>query len=324
MRRRMRRTMNLRTGFTLIELLVVISIIAVLISLITPAVQSARAAARRTECKNNLKNIALAARNETTQGHRAELPALNANIGNGNRGWQLALLPHLDQRGLFKQLRQTSGGGNPQLFLKVFACPDDPANFDRARGCSYVANNGYKNCIPENGDFDDPGSAFIRKVRAGGVFFFESVGGSISLDDVTDGQQTTLMFSEWLAEGDWLQRGDVSGGRWESFGSKVREDPDTKSTTFWDAEPGTDADGNVLDNSLSLANVTRFDDGSRGNLPNTHPSGPSANHNGIIHAAMCDGSVRSINETVDAFVWHHMLTSNGTGFFQPAVGDNQF
>ncbi len=95
---------NLR-AFTLIELLVVISIIAVLISLITPAVQSARAAARRTECKNNLKNIALAIRNFSSRGSSAKLPDINQpnNTTPPIDGWAWAILPSLDSGAVYNR-----------------------------------------------------------------------------------------------------------------------------------------------------------------------------------------------------------------------------
>jgi len=319
-RRRMQRNTKTRKGFTLIELLVVISIIAVLISLITPAVQSARAAARRTECQNNLKNIALATRNAATQGLRARLPDVNEDNGSGNRGWQLALLPHLDQRGLWKQIRSSSGAAAPEIFLKVFACPDDPANFDLPRGCSYVANHGYINMAPENSETD---ISFRKKRRASGVFFFDNQGGSVSLDDIVDGQQTTVMYTEWLTAGDWLLPGGTTGNRWEVIGSRVSNG--NTGDPIWDAEPG-ETGGDPNDGSLRLNVVTNFDlTGNAGNLPNTGDIGPSANHNGIIHAAFCDGSVRGVNETIDVRVWHRMLTSRGMdGFGQAAVGDNQF
>src|SRR5690349_10727234 len=114
----------LRRGFTLIELLVVIAIIAILIALLLPAVQQAREAARRTQCKNNFKQLGLAIHNyESTHG---TAPAGRMSLGycqnatatnvpdpltrNGH-GLSL-LLPFIEQAPLYNQLVQSSAFGN--------------------------------------------------------------------------------------------------------------------------------------------------------------------------------------------------------------------
>ena len=96
-------------GFTLIELLVVIAIIAVLIALLLPAVQQAREAARRTQCKNNLKQLGLALHNYLDRtdrfpaGYFTAVNASGTDTGSG-WGWAAMLLPELDQASLYHQI----------------------------------------------------------------------------------------------------------------------------------------------------------------------------------------------------------------------------
>jgi prepilin-type N-terminal cleavage/methylation domain-containing protein len=121
-----------RAGFTLIELLVVIAIIGVLVSLLLPAVQQAREAARRTQCKNNLKQLGLAFHNfENTYSY---LPSSLRPPTAGTVRFSVLtqLLPYLDQGTIFNQYNQTinwSVGTNIPLSktpLPVFQCPSDP------------------------------------------------------------------------------------------------------------------------------------------------------------------------------------------------------
>src|SRR5579863_4146412 len=138
-----------RRGFTLIELLVVIAIIAVLVAILLPAVQQAREAARRAQCKNNLKQFGLALHN-----YHGSLNAFPSGYGGfpfTNQGslwgWGTMILPYLDQTPLYNALQATSGGtsgvGGPavgfnavmtsfspapavlQTSLPVFRCPSD-------------------------------------------------------------------------------------------------------------------------------------------------------------------------------------------------------
>src|SRR6266478_4444639 len=100
-----------RRGFTLIELLVVIAIIAVLVALLLPAVQQAREAARRSQCKNNLKQYGLALHNYHEIYTYFPVGGVQNwnNWGNGpGVGWQARILPQIDQAPLYNQLNMNS------------------------------------------------------------------------------------------------------------------------------------------------------------------------------------------------------------------------
>jgi prepilin-type N-terminal cleavage/methylation domain-containing protein len=125
-----------RGGFTLIELLVVIAIIAVLIALLLPAVQQAREAARRSSCKNNLKQIGVAMHN-----HHDTYSALPQGQ-TANASWAAYILAHLDQAPLYKKQKPRSGSPSNQQTtgpIATYLCPSNtsPNNQDRIsyKGC---------------------------------------------------------------------------------------------------------------------------------------------------------------------------------------------
>jgi len=132
-------------GFTLIELLVVIAIIAILIALLLPAVQQAREAARRSSCKNNMKQLGLALHNYHDVFRTFPVGAYRAQKAN----WRASLLPYLDQAPLFNQLdfsislnSGTNGSILANQIITVFQCPSSSLSpLSNTTGVSAPYNN---------------------------------------------------------------------------------------------------------------------------------------------------------------------------------------
>ena len=138
-----------QNGFTLIELLVVIAIIAVLIALLLPAVQQAREAARRTQCKNNLKQMGLGMFNYESTYSRFPIPAFYS-LRNGSAGyggaltssvWSLAILPYIDQAATFNSFNSSLSCFDPanatavQTIVNGYLCPSTPRS---GKGITYT------------------------------------------------------------------------------------------------------------------------------------------------------------------------------------------
>jgi len=193
-------------GFTLIELLVVIAIIAVLISLLLPAVQSAREAARRAQCVNNLKQIGLALHNYHAANNGFPLGATSAWYGTGTSGssqnwgsWSaLALmLPYLEQQPIYSaanfNMTNSIGLGtyvNTTVFntnLAIFLCPSDGLAATPASWA--ISNNNY---------FGSIGTATWPTAPAPTGVFSASGITSFSIATITDGTSNTIAYSEGL------------------------------------------------------------------------------------------------------------------------------
>jgi prepilin-type N-terminal cleavage/methylation domain-containing protein len=299
-----------RTGFTLIELLVVIAIIAILIALLLPAVQQAREAARRTQCKNNLKQIGLALHNYHDT-HNV-FPYATANTGQcftaaGDRvtnhtGW-LMLLPNFDQGPLYNQfnfnwatgLRNTGagtimGGTNPATntnlnlsttVLNMLLCPSDagPRSYqtaDATYGCGVVGSvrSSYGFSVSQGNGC----TQWMAEATATRCMF--GLGSRSSMRDLTDGSSNIVAVVETTL--------DVDDGETQSWACS--------------SHVGM---GVVLGAARGINNFRccawrsppnmQFQPGRNGEWGE-----PGSQHVGGIQVLMGDGSVRFLTENIDA------------------------
>ena len=237
-----RQHMTKRTGFTLVELLVVIAIIAMLVTLLLPAVQAARAAARRTQCMNGQKNLALGVLNyESARGvippgfGNPDLEVPDGLINNEAAwGWTGYILPFIEEQGLFdslgvsrRTLQDVLTSKDPALLsiaatpIAVFVCPSDDsipqlrggnatfsAPIERHFVCKGCPNPkrfepAKSNYIGVCGMWDAFGNS-VQAQKNNGVLYGNA---KLSLAKITDGTSKTFLLGERdrrCRQGAWL------------------------------------------------------------------------------------------------------------------------
>jgi prepilin-type N-terminal cleavage/methylation domain-containing protein/prepilin-type processing-associated H-X9-DG protein len=281
-------------GFTLIELLVVIAIIALLIALLLPAVQAAREAARRAQCTNNLKQLALAAANY----HEVNGVLPGASYGASTLGHFVRLLPYLEQGPAYDSANFSRTALHPEnITVAGYAiggllCPSDtdsaPVPVDASEWPFGVPPGSWRQCFSSYGGCAGTWTLNLLKgneryaqryANLNGVIFNES---TIGLAGITDGASNTLLLTE-SAHGllpDKVIYGETpwpsSNYHWWHIGSGEL----TQIETFFPPN-GFKRFGPVL-----AAHA---------------PRNPASFHPGGVNAALCDGSVRFIKETIDSW-----------------------
>jgi prepilin-type N-terminal cleavage/methylation domain-containing protein/prepilin-type processing-associated H-X9-DG protein len=293
--------MSRRRGFTLIELLMVVAIIAVLIALLLPAVQSAREAARTTQCRNNLLQLGLAMGNYAST-HSVFPPGVVndkgpiANLPKGYHiGWAVQILPFVEQANIYRHVDFRQGvysDANSSVFatgIRTFLCPSD----GRAHPMSYM---GCHHDVEAPIDADNHGVLYLNS--------------HIGHDDITDGPSCTILLGE-ARGGPSLCWASGTRASLRNTGHPLDE-PDSLVV------PGPRWSYPALADSPETGVVEALV--QTGMLARTYVGGFSSWHPTGANFLLCDGSVRFIKVSVD----RRVLRRLGNRADGELVGDDEF
>jgi prepilin-type N-terminal cleavage/methylation domain-containing protein/prepilin-type processing-associated H-X9-DG protein len=319
-----------RRAFTLIELLVVIAIIAILIALLLPAVQQAREAARRTQCKNNLKQIALATHNYHDI-HNQFPPSIGwgRNPGGGDdvhRAWsdKVFLLPQLERGSEFAGLDYFQPpythwwrGGNLTLSgrLPVFNCPSDQPNQNGPDGnFSYAISNGVMRFNGISGwEGRHNGFASYTSYQPGGhnnqpVNFATIIDGTSNTACYSEFGKTTFVPQPYGPRGMQIKTWVADGGTHRDLRQRCLALTDSADNGggrhhmrgagwSWSFVGGAGAYAhNMNPNETSCF-------GFQGDWFGSTLNSASSYHTGGVQVALCDGSVRFVSDNIDNETW---------------------
>lgn len=335
-------TLQSHRGFTLIELLVVIAIIAVLIALLLPAVQQAREAARRTQCRNNLKQLGLALHNYHDISR--SFPMVGGFVDSHGWGFLPMILPQIEQTGLYQQWNpEVSVGCTSQLFMHQavipgFHCPSDPAPIRQDR-------RGLPDCVCNDGsgplDCGDMGEGVVTHYVGSfgdGYILYEDVGytsastsreqyGCGGCNEGGAGAPTANCPQPTIGYGGGPNHRGIFDYRNDAPPVRISAVTDGTSNTILLGHTSglasersllwTSSTGNVNGTSLpinfaiELAKSGNFDDNWTQDADGWRGRGFQSHHVGGSMFTLCDGSVTFINENIDMRVYNALGSRAG-------------
>lgn len=314
MRRIQRSPAHRLDAFTLIELLVVIAIIAILVALLLPAVQQAREAARRAQCKNNLKQLGLALHNYE-EIHKM-LPPGETRVGGADQFRRVSaiahLLPFIDEAPLYDEITRSQFARAPwdqgyapwTTNLDGMECPSDSRTSSGGR-------IGKTNYMFSRGDTSWDHNQWAGNGGRGLRGMFTGQGYCITFAQCSDGLSNTIMMSERIQgknQGRYVTDG-VTGR--SASGARVRNNPARclteriNATTKVVAAPAAWGGARLWDGAPAFTGCTMVLGPNTGSFIQGGWDGedgiyePTSKHVGGVHTLMGDGTVKFISENID-------------------------